>query len=142
MKRKTQADDLLDRAIAECREHPADHEKLGADARNLVLRAALDPDSRVSQRRLASLFVPRGLTVENQLKLVFDEYGLERGAPRCMKCGGELAKVSKDSVRDEAPPRTFRWLDDFYRCTRCRQLFWEGTHWKRIERKLDALLPE
>ena len=111
-------------------------------------RVLLTQDSGLMKRALItsgavrSLFIPRDLAVEDQLKLVFEEHGLERGTPRCMKCGGKLEAVTKESVKDEAPPRTFRWLDDFYRCTRCGQLFWEGTHWKRIERKLDTLLPE
>jgi uncharacterized protein with PIN domain len=110
-------------------------------------RILLTQDSGLMERspivsgEVPSLFIPRDLTVEEQLRLVFATFGLRRREPRCMKCGGALAAVSKESVRDEAPPRTFRWLDDFYRCARCGQLFWQGTHWGRVTRRLDEILP-
>ncbi len=106
-------------------------------------RVLLTQDSGIMKRSLVasgkipSLFIPHDLGVEEQLALVFREFGLRRKDPRCMKCGGELRAVTKESVKDEAPPRTFKWLDQFYRCGRCGQLFWEGTHWKKISRKLD-----
>lgn len=110
-------------------------------------RILLTQDSGIMKRSLirsgaiGSLFIPRDLTVEDQVRLVFDEFGLRRAPPRCMKCGGRLAAVTKESVKDEAPPRTYRWLDEFFRCARCGRLFWEGTHWSRIARRIGEILP-
>jgi uncharacterized protein with PIN domain len=89
---------------------------------------------------VSALFVPRELNVSGQVEFVFQHYGLKRRPPRCMKCGGGLAWIPKASVRTEAPPRTYCWLDDFYRCLRCGQLFWKGTHWNNILDKLDSLI--
>jgi uncharacterized protein len=58
-------------------------------------------------------------------------------APRCMACGGVLLPVDKESVKQQIPPRTYPWLDDYYRCARCQRLFWKGTHWQRIAGLLD-----
>lgn len=102
----------------------------------LMLRAP------VASGEVASLFVPRDLAVAEQLALVFRTFGLARREPRCMKCGGALRAVPKESVRGEAPPRTFLWLEEFYRCARCGQLFWKGTHWGRIAGRLDRIVPE
>ena len=88
-----------------------------------------------------ALFVPREMNVSSQVGFVFEQYRLNQRPPRCMKCGGKLAWIPKTSVRQEAPPKTYCWLDDFYRCLRCGQLFWKGTHWDNILRKLNALLP-
>jgi hypothetical protein len=38
---------------------------------------------------------------------------LPRREPRCMACGGNLAEVPKEEIRDEVPARTFAWLDTF-----------------------------
>lgn len=97
--------------------------------------------SPVASGEIDSLFIPLRLTVEEQLHLVFREFGLHRAPPRCMKCGGAMERVDKESVRHEAPPRTFAWLDEFFRCARCGQLFWKGTHWNNIARRLDEVLP-
>ncbi|KAA3608089.1 MAG: hypothetical protein DWQ01_13515 [Planctomycetota bacterium] len=74
-----------------------------------------------------------------QLQDLVKELGLARKAIRCMGCGGELKRVPKQSVREEAPPRTFAWLDEFYRCLACGQLFWPGTHYRRIQQQLKFL---
>ncbi len=117
--------------------------RLAADQDRILLTqdSGIMKRSPIASGAIPSLFIPRALTVEQQLKHVFAEFGLTRTGPRCMKCGGRLDAVPKESVRHEAPPRTFKWLDEFFRCARCEQLFWEGTHWNRIHDRLDQILP-
>jgi uncharacterized protein with PIN domain len=86
-----------------------------------------------------SLFVPSTLTCEHQLEIVFRELGLTPRESRCMKCGGELRAVTKESVAGRIPPRTARWLDEYFVCAQCDQLFWRGTHWQRMQRRLGEL---
>ena len=83
-----------------------------------------------------SVFVPSTLTCEQQLEIVFRELGLSPREPRCMNCGGELGRVKKQTVAERIPPKTSRWLDEYFVCASCNQLFWRGTHWQRIQRKL------
>ncbi len=117
--------------------------RLAADEGRILLTqdSGIMKRSPIASGAVASLFIPHPLSVEAQLQLVFAAFGLARSEPRCMKCGGRLEAVSKESVRDEAPPRTFKWLDEFFRCARCKQLFWEGTHWNKIRDQLDHILP-
>jgi hypothetical protein len=51
-----------------------------------------------------------------------------------MTCSGELVRVEKEMNKADIPPKTYRWLNDFFRCARCNKLFWKGTHWERMER--------
>ena len=83
-----------------------------------------------------SVFVPSTLTCEQQLEIVFRELGLSPREPRCMNCGGELRRVEKQAVAERIPPKTARWLDEYFVCASCNQLFWRGTHWQRIQRKI------
>ena len=85
---------------------------------------------------MPGLLIPIGLKKREQLGYVLRTLNLQPLEPRCMACGGELAEVSKESVRDRAPPRTFAWLDRFYECQRCGQLMWEGTHWEKVTEEL------
>ncbi|MEW6744467.1 MAG: Mut7-C RNAse domain-containing protein [Planctomycetota bacterium] len=109
-------------------------------------RVLLTSDSGLMRRRAireghpAALFIPRDLSVDEQLRFVAGTFELRRRRPRCMRCGGALRRVPKESVRDEAPPKTFLWLDEFYRCGRCGGLFWKGTHWQRIARTVGRCL--
>jgi uncharacterized protein with PIN domain len=87
-----------------------------------------------------AILLPHSLaTKQEQLAYVLERLHLEPLSPRCMACGGALAPVAKEAVRDRAPPRTFAQVDQFYECTRCGQLFWEGTHWQQIAAVLEAI---
>jgi uncharacterized protein with PIN domain len=83
-----------------------------------------------------ALYVPRGLGKLAQLRFVLQALDLPVCEPRCMTCGGALLEVDKQTVRGEAPPRTFAHVARFWRCTRCGKLLWKGTHWTRIDAAL------
>jgi uncharacterized protein with PIN domain len=53
-----------------------------------------------------------------------------------MACGGALVDVPKEQVESRVPPRTFAWLARFWECSRCRKVYWHGTHWQRITEAL------
>jgi uncharacterized protein with PIN domain len=108
----------------------------------------LTTDGMLMERRLLRdriipvFWLPPTLGIPEQLALVFREFGLTLRGPRCMSCGGELRRGSKEALRGRIPPRTYRWLDEYFVCSRCGKLFWPGTHWRRIVEELAALQPD
>jgi len=86
---------------------------------------------------IPALWLPPALRKQAQLALVFREFGLPVREPRCMKCGGELRRVDKESMRERIPPKTWRWIDEYFVCAECGQLFWRGTHWQKISQELN-----
>jgi hypothetical protein len=88
---------------------------------------------------IPSLRVPRQLSRLEQLAFVVHQLRLPRRPGRCMACGGELLELPKHTVVDEAPPLAFRHCSRFWRCRRCGKLLWRGTHWQRIDRKLEEI---
>ena len=117
-----------------------------------LLRAArsmgatiLTTDAMLMERRLLRdriipvFWLPPTLSIPEQLALVFREFGLAVRGPRCMTCGGELHRAGKEALRERIPPKTYRWLDEFFVCARCDKLFWHGTHWHRIMGTLSAI---
>lgn len=118
------------------------------DDDDLLARAARDKaallttDSMLMERRLlrdrviVAFWLPPTLQIAEQLDLIFREFGLSVGSPRCMSCGGELKPGDKQALRDQIPPRTFRWRDEYFVCADCGKLFWHGTHWEKIQTRL------
>jgi uncharacterized protein with PIN domain len=106
---------------------------------------ALTTDSLLMERRVLrdgevpALWVPPSLTPAQQLELVFDELRLLVRPSLCMSCGGPLQSVDKEAARARIPPRTYLWLDRYFECGRCGRLFWHGTHWQRIQSRLQGL---
>lgn len=115
-----------------------------ADA-DLVAHALLDNRTVVSsdnklfernvfvRRRLAGVRLPVGLSLDDQLEFVLRALPITPAFPRCASCNGELAPVPRGEVADEVPARTLIWRDTFYRCRDCRRVFWQGTHWRKID---------
>ena len=96
----------------------------------------------VRDRIVPALWLPPTMEIPSQLKLVFRELDLRILAPRCMSCGGPLRTADKEALRERIPPKTYRWLDEYFVCSRCGKLFWHGTHWSRIAKTLAELETE
>ena len=60
----------------------------------------------------------------------------------CLRCGGALAEVSKEAVVDQLEPLTRRHYDDFARCSRCGQVYWKGSHHRRLQEVVDRIVGE
>jgi uncharacterized protein len=121
-----------------------DDDRLLREARSrratIVTTDAMLMERRLLRDRIIPAFwLPPTLRIPEQLALVFREFGLALRAPRCMTCGGDLRRVSKEALKERIPPKTYRWLDDYFVCDRCDKLFWHGTHWRRIMEKLQTL---
>jgi len=55
---------------------------------------------------------------------------------RCPKCNTKISPVSKEEVKGKVPQSTSRFYDDFWTCPSCGQIYWQGSHWKKINRTL------
>jgi len=84
------------------------------------------------------LLVPH-VSVEEQLRLVSETYGLGRRPSRCMGCNGELEAVRVDNVVGKIPSGAARSQESFFRCQGCGRIFWYGSHWTRIGARLERV---
>ena len=77
-----------------------------------------------------------------QLRSIMKEFGLKPlDSPSftlCPHCGGKIARVAKEKVRGKVFPRVFRQQKAFWACTECSQIYWKGSHWARITKKLNG----
>jgi len=102
-------------------------------------------DRRVMERRAIREERPPAIRISThapvleQLTHLMVSLGLGRRRARCMSCGGRLVRVEKAEVATRIPPRTARWKDEYLVCCECDRLYWEGTHWRRIDRRLAGL---
>ena len=55
---------------------------------------------------------------------------------RCPKCNTSIRSVSKNGIIDRIPEATSTYYDEFWECPSCGQIYWRGTHWKKIEKTL------
>ncbi|NIU39448.1 hypothetical protein GWN65_05640, partial [Candidatus Bathyarchaeota archaeon] len=55
---------------------------------------------------------------------------------RCSKCNTQIRSVRKDTIIDKIPKKTSTYYHEFWECPNCKQVYWQGAHWKRIEKTL------
>ncbi|HTG45513.1 MAG TPA: Mut7-C RNAse domain-containing protein [Verrucomicrobiae bacterium] len=91
----------------------------------------------IAQGAVRATWVPPTLNKFEQLRLVRAELDLPTSESRCMGCGGELVKVPKEDFKGRIPSKTYAWVDEYYQCSRCEKLFWQGTHWKQVSAALE-----
>jgi len=93
---------------------------------------------RSKRRKFKVLYVPYK-ELDSQLAFVASRLKLHIGtnpAMICPKCGGTLVKVQKDRVTTQVPELAYKRNRYFYRCRRCGKIYWKGTHWKAISKRL------
>lgn len=93
---------------------------------------------QIKNGEVTAYWVPPSLTKFEQLRLLLAELNLPEADSRCMKCGGELVEIAKEAARERIPPKTYRWIDQYFECAHCGKLFWHGSHWTKIQEKLLA----
>ncbi len=107
-------------------------------------RIILTRDRRLLERKAVThgCFV-RSQDPEQQLLFVlrrFDLAAAVRPFSRCMRCNEPLEPVAKADVLHRLPPMVRVEQHTFSRCPRCARLYWPGSHWQRMRRRLDTLL--
>ncbi len=56
---------------------------------------------------------------------------------RCPKCNARIKPVAKEEIADKVPETTASYYDEFWRCSNCEKIYWQGAHWKRINKTLE-----
>ena len=97
----------------------------------------------LKRRALTHGYSVRETNPRRQLGEVLDRFDLRRSAApftRCLRCNGCLRLVPKEAVLERLPPRTRRDYDEFRICRGCDRVVWQGSHYQRMRRLVDAVL--
>ncbi|WP_227458433.1 Mut7-C RNAse domain-containing protein [Cupriavidus pauculus] len=79
-----------------------------------------------------------------QAREVFARLDLARSArpfALCLDCNVPLQRIDKPQAQGRVPEGVFERHERFVSCPKCRRVFWEGSHWKRMRELIDALVP-
>jgi len=58
---------------------------------------------------------------------------------RCIVCNHPIEKVSKTLIIERVPHDTFQQFHDFYVCKQCDKVYWEGSHYERMQQFIRSL---
>jgi len=94
------------------------------------------------KRIVHGIFIWQG-NREAQIQKIVDDLSLKRLCKpfsRCLLCNTLLEFVPKEIVWERIPPKTRKRVSEFARCPACDRLYWKGTHYRKIKKKVDRIL--
>jgi hypothetical protein len=58
---------------------------------------------------------------------------------RCLRCNALLEPAEKEKVIGQLEPLTKIYYDQFRRCTGCGQVYWSGSHFTKLQKRLEEI---
>jgi uncharacterized protein with PIN domain len=113
-----------------------------AKEKDLILLTKDQTLFRKATKKNVKAFIVTGKNDEEKIASVAKEFSLTLNPKmaRCTKCGSELYRVLKKSVKNVVPPGSIDMYNDYWRCKSCAKVYWRGSHWKKIEEKVSKVL--
>jgi uncharacterized protein len=69
----------------------------------------------------------------------FDLFSAITPFTRCLRCNAPLQKVAKADVIEKLEPLTKIYYEQFRRCTGCDQIYWAGSHFSKLQTRLEGI---
>jgi uncharacterized protein with PIN domain len=102
-------------------------------------RALLTRDRRLLMHAIVQHgYYPRSQNANEQTIEVVRRFDLsELIAPftRCLRCNALLEEATKD----ELEPLTKIYYDQFRRCPDCKQIYWPGSHFSKLQKRIEEI---
>jgi uncharacterized protein with PIN domain len=108
-------------------------------------RTVITRDTEFMKRRAVSSGRVRAVLVSGddpavQMQTAIIALGLDnnyRPFTRCLECNAELSRRDKSEVTGSVPQRVYSLQEQYMQCPSCQRIYWRGTHWVAMNRKLD-----
>ncbi|MDN5354830.1 MAG: uncharacterized protein PWQ09_1586 [Candidatus Cloacimonadota bacterium] len=67
------------------------------------------------------------------------EYDEKSIFSRCLECNRVLVPIEKEQIKNLVPSFVFQTQNSFSYCKKCGKIFWKGSHYKDMKKKLDKI---
>jgi hypothetical protein len=58
---------------------------------------------------------------------------------RCLRCNALLEPAEKEKIIGQLEPLTKIYYDEFRRCSGCAQVYWSGSHFTKLQKRLEQI---
>jgi len=111
-------------------------------------RVILTRDTQIMKRRVVTSGRLKAVFIQSdrpelQMRQVRDTLNLDcrfRPFAICLECNQPLLERSKQQVKDLVPPYVFQTQSQYMECPACHRIYWRGTHWQAMTRKLERFM--
>jgi hypothetical protein len=76
--------------------------------------------------------------VDNQIKQILNDIDVIKKniLTRCLLCNSKLQTIAKKDVKNKVPEGAFKLNDKFWICKKCNKIYWKGTHYDNMIKKI------
>jgi uncharacterized protein with PIN domain len=107
-------------------------------------RVLLTRDSELYQRAVSKglvAFYVEGLTEAEKLAELAERFDfsltIDLKRSRCPRCNAEIRLTPKETLVSKVKKNTFTYYDEFWKCSECGRVYWQGAHWDGIRTTLE-----
>ena len=108
-------------------------------------RVILTRDTQIIKRRIVASGQLKVILIQDdkpelQMQQVINTLNLDyrfRLFTLCLECNQPLLERSKQQVKDLVPPYVFQTQSQYMECPACHRIYWRGTHWQAMTKKLE-----
>jgi len=68
-----------------------------------------------------------------------DSFAIDTNFSRCVGCNGKLQLIDKSNIANKVPRGVFDKQDKFWTCDACKEIYWEGTHFQKLQEFVSRL---
>jgi uncharacterized protein with PIN domain len=79
--------------------------------------------------------------IDNELSVVLNEIGVDKSKilSRCTICNIVLDEIKKSEAKNKVAEKVFENNEKFWFCSKCKRIYWKGTHCENMIAKMDEL---
>jgi hypothetical protein len=122
---------------------PRAHDRQLLDVMDREHRALLTRDRRLLMHAVVGTgYCPRSQDPDEQTVEVirrFNLLGLIAPFTRCLRCNASLQEITKADIIEALEPLTKIYYEQFRRCTGCGQVYWPGSHFPKLQKRLEKI---
>lgn len=108
-----------------------------------VISKDRDLIARTKKQGIMSVHVTKENEIEQFLEILeripLELDTISGNTARCTKCNYPTSKISKSKVSSKIPQKVLEFNEEFWKCDKCDQIYWEGTHIKKLQEFLDKI---
>jgi uncharacterized protein with PIN domain len=96
----------------------------------------------LKNRKVTHGYWVRSQEPKKQVKEIIDRFNLESNIntfTRCIKCNGIIKQIKKDFIINQIPDNTKKFYHNFYQCTECKKIYWQGSHYDKMKSFISQL---
>ncbi len=111
--------------------------RLAKDENRIIISKDVQLVNRAIKKQIVTVLVTKSNEIEqfHQINenLKLGKFIIEGNKSRCPLCNGFLMKIEKKLVQGQIPSGVLQNTDKYWKCEKCKKIYWEGTHIRNLQ---------